>query len=86
MHMREDSEGRALVDCEIIVPDSDAFLAEVIEGVVGSSEVLVGSHEVAPGSRAQLVERGLAKGPAQGAARNGRRHGYGGTRAVSGRD
>ena len=43
MRMREDSEGRAVIDCHTILPDAEIFSAKVVEVVVGSMEVLVGS-------------------------------------------
>ena len=50
MRMREDLEGRAVIDCQTILPDAAIFPAKVVEVVVGSVEVLVGSQEVAGGS------------------------------------
>ena len=49
--MREDLEGRAVIDCQTILPDAALFSAKVVAVVVGSVEVLVGILEVAGGSQ-----------------------------------
>ena len=43
MRIREDSEGRAVVDCQTILPDAATFSAKVVEVGVGSVEVPVRS-------------------------------------------
>ena len=60
--MREDSEGRALIDYEIILPDSALLSAEGVEGVECSSKVLGGSQEVKGGRKeGKVAERLLAE-------------------------
>ena len=49
--MREDLEGRAVIDCQTILPYAATFLAEVVNVVVGSVEVPMGIHEVGGGSQ-----------------------------------
>ena len=50
MRMGEDSEGRAVIECQTILPNAATFSAKVVEVVVGCVEVPVCSQEVAWGS------------------------------------
>ena len=46
MRKREDSEGRAVIDCHTILPDAATFSAKVVEVIVGSVVVAGGNQGV----------------------------------------